>query len=263
MKLGECVTYAFSILPDSSDTQYNSRGFNAETPLHGSMTSENTDSDSTSTGGGTPDFKKIDKIVFRYSLDGLREDMKRLYEDEGQSYRNIKQYVNKRILETELERRGQDLLPGEVENYLRILKREDDDISRGQANDARERLKEMGINVGELEGNLVSHQTVGNYLKEELDVDVKQRGEANIENSRGTITGLVGRLQSVATREVEKLVENEFVNIGDFDVMVNVQVQCRDCGRLYSALDLLRNRKCDCYDTAPDLEEAESAQEAA
>jgi len=70
------------------------------------MTSENTDSDSTSTGGGTPDFKKIDKIVFRYSLDGLREDMKRLYEDEGQSYRNIKQYVNKRILETELERRG-------------------------------------------------------------------------------------------------------------------------------------------------------------
>jgi len=49
------------------------------------MTSENTDSDSTSTGGGTPDFKKIDKIVFRYSLDGLREDMKRLYEDEGKA----------------------------------------------------------------------------------------------------------------------------------------------------------------------------------
>jgi len=48
-----------------------------------------------------------------------------------------------------------------------------------------------------MEGNLVSHQTVGNYLKEELDVDVKQRGEANIENSRGTITGLVGRLNQL------------------------------------------------------------------
>jgi len=61
-----------------------------------------------------------------------------------------------------------------------------------------------------------------------------------------TVNRLMTRSQSVATDRIEKLISTDRISYSNFEVFVNMNVLCQDCGTQYSVDEYLQVGGCDC-----------------
>jgi MOSC domain-containing protein YiiM len=200
------------------------------------------------TGRDAPCGCKVGRVAADHGLAGIHDELERQWGESGDvSVRELTRQFNERVLRSGFERAGRIPIDGEVGNVYRVLT--DDEVDAGSRTRARERLREEGVAVAELERQFVSHQTVYRHLVDCLGVTSapSHEDEASLASTwRDRIQSLGARTARVAERGVEQLRAGGAVSVGSVEVLVDVTVVCRDCGSFYTFEELLEERACEC-----------------
>lgn len=191
---------------------------------------------------------KIGRVADRYDLSSLDDELVRYWTDrtdDRYSTRDLAEHVNQRVLRAALDDAGLQYKDGEVENIYRLLT--SDDVSSGTRVQTRKELERDSVPVEDVESDFVSHQTVYNHLTGCLEAELEQPSdEEKLERSRDKLGALRNRTAAVTEDTVAQLDRSDVLDIGEFNVLVNVTVTCEDCKTQYTIRDLLDQGGCEC-----------------
>lgn len=192
---------------------------------------------------------KVARVIREYELNGTGDELVASWTDQGddqRSLRDLADHLNQALLRAAMEEAEMSPLDGEVENYYRLLT--DDETSAGNKTEAESTLRREGVTVEELQRNFVSHQAVHTYLTEYRDVEWQSGTEKRdrVEKTLDTVQQLQSRLAAVSEQSLQKLSNKGLISAGNFDVFVDVNVFCEDCGTQRGIVDLLDKRGCKC-----------------
>lgn len=195
---------------------------------------------------------KVARLIDEYGLDGLGAELEERWtrSEDRSSLRDLAEYFNRQLVESELETIDTDPLEGGVDNVYRLLT--DDDVTSGVRQETRSRLEQRGVDVDSLEEDFVSYQAIRTYLTEYRDAsspDTSVDPETHRQRKRKTIQQLTSRLTTVTEEALRELANADHLTLGEFDVLVTVRVHCRDCDSHLSIPDLIRRRGCECKAT--------------
>jgi hypothetical protein len=191
---------------------------------------------------------KVARLITEYNLDGLGDELEARWTGDGverTSLRDLADYFNERLLEQTLIDAGMNALESDVSTMYQNLT--DDEVSTGVRTDTRSRLEQNGIDADELESDFVSYQAIRSYLTEYRDAEYRQLSdEEKVEKDLQSIQRLMTRTLSVTEERIEKLRETGRVDVEEFEVLLDVQVLCQECGEQYSVSEFLEKRGCSC-----------------
>jgi len=191
---------------------------------------------------------KVARLIDEYDLDGLGDELEALWTGDGvdrMSLRDLADYFNERLLEETLIDAGMSALESDVSTMYQNLT--DEDVSTGIRTDARSRLEQNGIDVDTLESHFVSYQAIRSYLTEYRDAEYRQLSDdEKVEKDLQSIQRLMTRTLSVTEERIEKLRETGRIDVEEFEVLLDMQILCQQCGAQYSIAEFLENRGCDC-----------------
>lgn len=191
---------------------------------------------------------KVEAVASEFGLDGIHEELCREWaDDDGMSVRELADMFNKRVLRTACRRADKLPIDGEIANLYRVLT--DDGTDAGGRTRAREQLRQDGIPIADVEERFISHQTLYRHLVNCLDrahEPPRKTDEERIEEWRSRLRALQNRTTSVTERGIEQLSNHGAVDIGSFDVLLEVNVMCEDCGGFYTLGEFLDAETCEC-----------------
>jgi hypothetical protein len=191
---------------------------------------------------------KVARLIEQYGLDGVGDELERRWTGDGvdrMSLRDCATLFNERLLEAALLEAGVNTLETDIETTYRRLT--DDDISTGVRTDTRRRLERTGVDVDALDGEFVTYQAIRSYLTEYRDAEYERLSDAEkVRKDIESIQRLVSRTRSVTEDRIETLDGTGRIDGDAVDVLVDVQVLCRHCGRQYPVTEFLEQRGCDC-----------------
>lgn len=196
-------------------------------------------------GGSTQ--SKVERVIDSHGLDGLGDELERRWVrngDESRSIRELTTYFNKRVLAAAIDDSDVSLVTEDVSDIYAALT---DEAADHDTTLIESRLRREGVDIGDVRDDFVSHQTVYRYLTAVREVERASASTADrLRNASERIQRLQGRTTAVTEQTVDSLVSNGIVSVGSFDVLTDVQVFCRDCGRSYDVTALLERGHCDC-----------------
>ena len=187
---------------------------------------------------------KVGRTIDSYGLSRMNDELADRWtgrRGEKYSLRKLEKYFNVAVLEAALREANVDPLEGEAENLYELLK--SNDVSEIEA---RRRLERDGVDVDRVTSDFVSHQAIHGHLRECLGVELTQEVSDQIEKGKDTVASLQNRLVAVTENTLTRLEGADALSLGEFSVFANVQVTCEECGRHYSAVELLEEGGCEC-----------------
>ena len=191
---------------------------------------------------------KVARLIEEYDLDGLGADLEARWTGDGidrMSLRDLAEFFNKRLLEQALMDVGMSTLESDLDATYEHLTGED--VSTGVRTEARSRLERNGIDTEALESDFVTYQAIRSYLKEWRSAEYEQVSDAEkLEKDLETIQRLLTRTHSVAEHRVELLRDTDRLALERFEVLLDAQVLCQECGTQYSLPELFDQGGCDC-----------------
>jgi len=191
---------------------------------------------------------KVARLISEYGLDGLGDELEARWTGDGverTSLRDLADYFNERLLEQALIDAGMSALESDVSSTYENLT--DDDVSTGVRTDTRNRLEQNDVDVDALESDFVSYQAIRSYLTEYRDAEYRRLSdEEKVEKDLQSIQRLMTRTLSVTEERIEKLRETGRIDVDEFEVLLDVQVLCQNCGEQYSVSEFLEQRGCGC-----------------
>lgn len=191
---------------------------------------------------------KVGTAAAAYRLAGVHDSLRREWYEEGDaSVRDLTGWFNRRLLRAAIEEAGRVPIDGEVDNLYRVLT--DDAVDAGSRTRARDRLRDTGVAVEDVEERFVSHQTLYRHLVDCLDLEHESAHEGDddrVDTWRDRIRSLRTRTARVTERGVDQLADADAVTVGNVDVLVDVSMVCEDCGEFYDVEEFLEERRCGC-----------------
>lgn len=192
---------------------------------------------------------KVERLLEKYGLEAFGDYMVERWTaeraDERSSLRALAREFNIRLLESELARVGDEPIEGTTERYYEALS--DTAVSSGVRTQVRRSLEQSGIDIAELEDEFVSRQAVHTYLTKTRGVSQPDSKPAGGRTSvRETIDPLRERVRQVTVSKLERLRDAGQLTLGEFRVIVDIQVYCGDCGTQQSISALLSEHGCKC-----------------
>lgn len=126
----------------------------------------------------------------------------------------------------------------------------EDSLTESETIEIRRELERAGISPDDLAADLVSHQTIYRHLTNCLDATYsnEKTPEERRENARRTVYALQQRTAMVTASTIDSLQSAAVTSIGDPDVLVEITIVCRGCGRTMDFERALEDG-CDCPDT--------------
>ena len=193
---------------------------------------------------------KVARIIHDYGLEGLGDELEARWTatgDDHWSLRDLASHVNENVVRERLHRAGTNSSPVDVENALRALT--SDETGAAEQTQLRRRLGRAGIDVEELEGDLVTYQAVRSYLQEFRGAEYERDAGDRVDVVTETIQKLRGRLVSVTESKLEQLRNTSRLTLGEFRVIVDLRVLCTECGTQQDVTTLLVAGSCDCEES--------------
>lgn len=190
---------------------------------------------------------KVGRLVEKYQMAGVGAELEDRWLGRGmdsQSLRSLADWFNERLLAERLARAGENPLEGEPANIYQLLT--DDDVGAGARVDAETALERAGIDPPTVKREFVSHQAIHTYLREYRDVSKESEQGNPRERARTTIQRLRNRLVAVVENSLSSLADRDRITLGDFDVLVEINVFCEDCGAAVPVTELLDDGGCSC-----------------
>ena len=195
-----------------------------------------------------PTRSKVGRLLEQYELDGVGQELEDRWVGNGgesESLRAIADWFNRQLLRRKMERVGMSPLDGEVANVYRLLS-DGDDVTSGARVEAETTLADNGIDPSRTEDEFVSHQAVHTYLTKFRGASKERESTDRIATVRETFQKLRNRLVTVIEHNLEQLRQSQRITLGNFNVLLDVQVFCEDCGASYSLSKLFEHGGCDC-----------------
>ena len=189
---------------------------------------------------------KVARLIEAYDLAPIGVELEAAWlgeTGERRSLRDLAERFNEALVLAAARDAGMDVIDGEAENYYRLLT--DDDVSAGTRVEARNRLESGGVDVAALREAFVSYQSVRHYLTEVRGASY-ERETSDVDRERSVISRLQSRVESVVRDTVDRLAGAGRLSVGEYRVLVSVDVLCRECGGQYSVGALLERGHCDC-----------------
>lgn len=190
---------------------------------------------------------KVSRIAEKYELTDIGDTLAELWmqEDDPVSLRNLATYFDKQVLQAAMEDAEMNTLEGEIENTYQLLT--DDDVSRGVKTETRKKIERNGIDVEQLESDFVTYQAVRTYLQEGRGLEYEKGTDAKrIEKVGKSITQLQNRTIAVTEEKLSQLDQTDRIELGQFRVLLDIQVFCEDCGTQFAVGELLDQDGCQC-----------------
>ena len=199
--------------------------------------------------GGTRPSSKVARLIEEYDLGpSFGDELEARWTSDGDdrlSLRDLAALFNRQLLEAAMSDVGMASVDGDVKNLYRLLTA--DDISSGMRTEARARLERNGVDVDQLEHDFVTYQAIRSYLTEYRSAEYEGISDADrIENVTNTIQRLRSRLRSVVEGSLDQLRTTDRLTLGEFRLLIDVDVLCEDCGAQYDVFGLLERGGCDC-----------------
>jgi len=191
---------------------------------------------------------KVARLIDRYDLDGLGAELEARWTGDGGerlSLRDCATLFNKRLLERILLESGLDTLQTNVDTtYERLT---DDDVTTGVRTATRNRLERNGVDVESLDDQFVSYQAIRSYLTEYRGAEYETLSDdEKREKDRESIQRLLTRTLSVTEDRIETLRETGRIDVEEFEVLLDAQVLCQECGSQYAVTEFLDRKGCSC-----------------
>lgn len=192
---------------------------------------------------------KVERLIEEYGLEEFGDYLVDRWttEDAGErlSLRALAREFNIRLLEARLTEVNAELVEGTAERYYESLSGEG--VSSGVRTEVRRSLEQTGIDIDALEREFVSRQAIHTYLSKTRGAN-QPKQDSSISNSavQETVDRLRERVRQVTTSRLKRLRSAGELALGEFRVVVDVQVYCRDCGIQQGLSELLAAEGCDC-----------------
>jgi len=203
-----------------------------------------TTEDSDSTRGRE---SKVARLIEEYELQGIGAELEALWTDDDpenrMSLRALADLFNKQLLQSAMERAGNQPLDGEVDNVYRLLN--DESTSRADQTRTRRQLERDGLDVAALEEDFVSYQSIRTYLTKHRDADY-DRSTNRTDSVSESIQRLQSRVQNVTGSKLRRLKNAGEISLGSFRVLVDIRIVCEDCGVQKDLTTLLDGGGCEC-----------------
>lgn len=192
---------------------------------------------------------KVDRVTGEYDLAAVDEWLVEEWQD-GTSVRKLTEALNEDLVGTRLAAVDADRFEWSRTPVYEAL--HTDDLDEPEAIEIRRELDRAGIDVEELSSDLVSHQTVYRHLTNCLGASASEEKtpEERRQTARDRVYALQQRTTLVTESTLESLQAADATEIGDPDVLVDIQVVCRDCGRSMDFEHVLTDG-CDCSNLSP------------
>lgn len=190
---------------------------------------------------------KVGRVLSEYDLLDLHEELPRRWlgeSGEATSLRDLADLINVALLTRAMEEAGEEPLDGEAENAYRLLT--GDDVSAGVRTQQRNRLTRAGIDIDALEDDFVTHQAVYTYFTKGLGLSKETEKRDPLEKHEERIQRLRSRTTAVVENSLSELGENDHIDGGPFDVIVDVRVYCEECNTQVELSELLASGGCEC-----------------
>ncbi|MFC6758036.1 MULTISPECIES: rod-determining factor RdfA [Haloarcula] len=191
---------------------------------------------------------KVARLIEAYDLPPLGADLEAAWLGEAgerQSLRDLADRFNRALLLAAVRDAGMDVVDGEAQNYYRLLT--DESVSAGRRVEAENRLEAAGVDVDTLREDFVSYQSIRHYLTEVRGASYERDEQsAGVERERSVIDRLQSRVERVVQDTVDRLRAAGRLSVGEYRVLVSVDVLCEDCGAQYTVGELLDRGHCDC-----------------
>lgn len=191
--------------------------------------------------------RKVDKLIASYGMADIGQELEDRWLGRGVERRSLRWlagWFNERLVARRLTEEGRRLLDGEAANIYRLLTA--DEVGAGARVDAESTVARAGIDPKVLRSEFVSHQAIHTYLRESRGASKKETDPDRPERVRETVQRLRNRLVAVVESGLSGLVAAEQISLGEFDVLVEVQVFCADCGTAQPVTELLAESGCRC-----------------
>lgn len=186
---------------------------------------------------------KVGRLLERYDLTELGEELAERWTERDESLRTLETYLNERVLAAALDQRATGSAQSAVEElYFALV---DDEASQGERTSAVRQLERVGLDPEDLRREFVTHQAIYNYLTEGRGVSKSADDGDPVTREIERIGRLKSRTEAVTTDSIDRLTTKEILEVPEFSVLVDVSVVCDRCGTRYSFEELLEDG-CSC-----------------
>lgn len=190
---------------------------------------------------------KVGRVLEAYGLEQFDTSLEQQWTGtDSASIRELTRELNRELIRSALTDAGSIPIDGEAENLRRLLR--SSEVSESRKIEARRRLQEEGVDTESLLDDFVSHQTVHNHLRDcrGISRSEPQSDEDRLSVAKSTIFGLQNRTEVVTEKTLAQLGTNDLLAPPEFDVVVDVQAICEQCGRSNDIEGLLETGRCQC-----------------
>ena len=184
---------------------------------------------------------KVRRIADAYDLE-MDAELVELHES-GASMRELARFLNTAIIEAAIDAQDGRIV-ADPEGIYDVLT--GDEVSPERTVRVEDALQSAGIDVDDLESDLVSHVTVWNHVKEHLARETSRETMVDLETARSAIDAAREREETLISNTVDRLAEHPDVAGGDVDLAFSIRVFCRACGASYRLDEYLDAGGCDC-----------------
>lgn len=196
--------------------------------------------------GGRP--SKVARLIDRYDLDGIGDELESLWtaEDssERRSLRALAEYFNQEVLREVLADASTNQIAGGVESTYELL------VSDGSTADRtrlERQLERDGVDVEALQSEFVTYQSMRTYLRSHRGAEYSADSGDQTEQVRESIQRLRGRTATVTESKLTQLGRTGALSLGtDVRATVDVRVICEDCGSQFGVQEVLDEGGCNC-----------------
>lgn len=190
---------------------------------------------------------KVERLLDEYELIGLGDELVESWTAEGDERKSLRQLAtefNVELVDAVLEREGVTHFDTDGRAIYEAL--DNDDAERDRAT-VETRLDRAGVDVEALERDFVTYQAIRSYVKDVRDAEYETAtDEEHIEKQKNTIQRLVSRATSVTEEKLTRLRDTGRIALGDFRLIIDFQVYCRDCETQKTVSSLLDDGGCEC-----------------
>lgn len=173
---------------------------------------------------------KVSRERDRYDIDADDATLVADWQD-GTSVRSLARTFNEALIDARLQSvDGSSVAWNRLPVYEAV---KTDDLDQSDVIEVRRELERVGVDPDELEADLISHQTMYRHLTSCLNATATTDAtpEDRREKARDTVYALQRRTTIVTESTMETLQSAGVTDIGDPDVLVDVQIVCRECGQ--------------------------------
>lgn len=187
---------------------------------------------------------KIGRVTRDYGIPNVDSRLVSEWQN-GTSVRQLTEDLNRDVIESELNAANVSQVEWSRTPVYEALQTED--LSEAEEIEIRRELDRAGLDVEQLASDLVSHQTVYRHLTRCLNVSRSddRTPDDRRENAKDTVHALQRRTEIVTRSTIDALRSAGVTDLGEVDVLVDVQVVCSDCDRSMD-FDTAIGEGCNC-----------------